>query len=231
MTTLVFDLDDTLYDQLLPFKKAVQKSFSFPADQIEDLYLMSRKYSDEVFELTHSGKMSLVDMHVYRIQNACAQWGMDLTFDQALCFQKAYQSYQDQISLFDNLARILTDCCQRDIQLVLMTNGPTEHQYRKIRQLDLTNWIPAEKIFISEKVGFSKPDRRFFDYVSKQLSLKERQTYYVGDSYENDIVGAKRANWQAVWFNHRNHLQPTSNYQYDYLLTDSNSLLSFVANL
>ncbi len=29
MTSVLFDLDDTLYDQLEPFKKAVQKNFLF----------------------------------------------------------------------------------------------------------------------------------------------------------------------------------------------------------
>ncbi len=29
------------------------------------------------------------------------------------------------------------------------------------------------------------------------------ETLYVGDNYDNDVLGAKSANWQALWFNHR----------------------------
>lgn len=231
MTTLVFDLDDTLYDQLLPFKKAVRKNFSFSENQIEDLYLLSRKFSDEVFEYTSNGEMSLTEMHVYRMQNACAQFGMDLSTEQAVSFQKDYERNQGQIQLFEEFPRFFDYCNKKRIRLALMTNGPTRHQWAKIHQLTLTNWIAAEDIFISAAVGLSKPDRLFFDHVAARMSLDLNHTYYIGDSYENDIVGAKQAGWQAVWANHRHRPEPETKGQYDYVLKNKDSLWSFANSL
>ena len=33
--------------------------------------------------------------------------------------------------------------------------------------------------------------------------MSPNETLYVGDNYENDVLGAKSANWQTLWFNHR----------------------------
>ncbi|HGM3434209.1 TPA: hypothetical protein ACKOH2_001091 [Clostridioides difficile] len=56
MINLIFDVDDTLYNQLTPFYTAYNKVFSsIKGISIEDLYMSSRKYSDEVFHMTENG--------------------------------------------------------------------------------------------------------------------------------------------------------------------------------
>lgn len=37
------------------------------------------------------------------------------------------------------------------------------------------------------------------------MGILQEEICYVGDSFENDIAGAKAAGWNAVWYNHRDH--------------------------
>ncbi|GEQ48363.1 HAD family hydrolase [Tetragenococcus koreensis] len=231
MSAVIFDLDDTLYDQLEPFKRAVQKDLLFPEAQIEDLYLFSRRFSDEVFHLTHTGKMKVEDMHIYRMQNACAQFGMNLTLEQALRFQEDYAYFQGQIELFEDAKETLSYCQQYNIPVGLITNGPTDHQWAKVQQLGLVNWIAEENIFISSAIGFSKPDIKLFEYAEQAMGLDKRDTYYIGDSYENDINGAKNAGWKAIWRNHRGRKKPQSKFLFDQVIEPNHTLSEIISVL
>ena len=82
MTAFLFDVDDTLYDQKQPFEKAYRTFF--PEDQEMDvgrLFVLSRKYSDEVYEDSQTGRMSMEEMYIYRIRKALEELGRTITED------------------------------------------------------------------------------------------------------------------------------------------------------
>ena len=55
---------------------------------------------------------------------------------------------------------------------------------------------------ISGQVGLTKPAEGIFRLMEKRLKLAPEDICYVGDYFENDVVGAKAAGWKAVWYNH-----------------------------
>jgi putative hydrolase of the HAD superfamily len=57
------------------------------------------------------------------------------------------------------------------------------------------------KIYISTLIGSSKPDPRAFQYGVKELGIPPRQILHIGDSWEEDILGAQRAGIRAIWLN------------------------------
>ena len=73
MTAILFDVDDTLYDQLEPFRLACGQVLGtdFRADY-ERLFVRSRYYSELVFNQSESGRMAMEDMYVYRLVHAFA---------------------------------------------------------------------------------------------------------------------------------------------------------------
>ncbi|HFU4479762.1 TPA: HAD family hydrolase, partial [Streptococcus suis] len=87
MKALIFDVDDTLYDQIQPFERALERHFEVAREQIEPLYLSFRRYADEVFEATAIGKMSLKDSHIYRMKHALADFGYQVSDATALAIQ------------------------------------------------------------------------------------------------------------------------------------------------
>lgn len=79
MTAILFDVDDTLYDQLEPFRLACGQVLGtdFRADY-ERLFVRSRYYSELVFNQSESGRMAMEDMYVYRLVHAFADLGLHL---------------------------------------------------------------------------------------------------------------------------------------------------------
>lgn len=84
----------------------------------------------------------------------------------------------------------------------IITNGFTQQQQRKLEQLDLDRFIEPRWQFISEKLGDAKPSVSCFRKVSKQLPEKITKIYYLGDSYQNDVIPSRLAYWCPIWLNH-----------------------------
>lgn len=221
MINLIFDVDDTLYNQLTPFYIAYDKVFSSIKNvSVKDLYISSRKYSDEVFHLTESGEMPIEKMHVYRIMKAFEELGNAITEKDAQNFQDEYIYQQSQITLIPEMEQVLNFAKEKNINIGIITNGPSSHQRMKLKQLNIEKWVDEENIFISSEVGFSKPDINIFRLAEKFMNLDKANTYYVGDSYKNDVVGSKKAGWKSIWMNHREHRVEELVYKPDFIILD-----------
>jgi putative hydrolase of the HAD superfamily len=58
--------------------------------------------------------------------------------------------------------------------------------------------------------GYRKPDPEFFEIVRWAAEHEASEIVYVGDSLADDIVGAKRAGFKAVWINRENASDATT---------------------
>ncbi|HEM4954609.1 TPA: HAD family hydrolase [Streptococcus suis] len=228
MKALIFDVDDTLYDQIQPFERALERHIEVAREQIELLYLSFRRYADEVFEATAIGKMSLKDSHIYRMKHALADFGYQVSDATALAIQIDYDYFQGQIELSPVFPEIFSWCQAQGIAMGIITNGPYRHQLRKIRTMGLVNWIELEHVLISGQVGITKPNPAIFQLMEERLGMSGEDICYLGDSFENDVVGAKAANWKAIWFNHRKRVEPIAPYQADKVVTDWDELVEVI---
>ncbi|MFM0621428.1 HAD family hydrolase [Streptococcus suis] len=228
MKALIFDVDDTLYDQIQPFERALERHIEVAREQIEPLYLSFRRYADEVFEATATGKMSLKDSHIYRMKHALADFGYQVSDAIALAIQIDYDYFQGQIELSPVFPEIFSWCQAQGIAMGIITNGPYRHQLRKIRTMGLVNWFELEHVLISGQVGITKPNPAIFQLMEERLGMSGEDICYLGDSFENDVVGAKAANWKVIWFNHRKRVEPVAPYQADKVVTDWDELVEVI---
>ncbi|MFM0855274.1 HAD family hydrolase [Streptococcus suis] len=228
MKALIFDVDDTLYDQIQPFERALERHIEVAREQIEPLYLSFRRYADEVFEATATGKMSLKDSHIYRMKHALADFGYRVSDATALAIQIDYDYFQGQIELSPVFPEIFSWCQAQGIAMGIITNGPYRHQLRKIRTMGLVNWFELEHVLISGQVGITKPNPAIFQLMEERLGMSGEDICYLGDSFENDVVGAKAANWKVIWFNHRKRVEPVAPYQADKVVTDWDELVEVI---
>ena len=225
MKAILFDVDDTLYDQVVPFENAYQAVFG-DAYQIscQELFVASRKHSDVVFEKSQNNEISMQEMYIYRISHAFRDFGIEITDEQALRFQELYGIGQKNITLIDPVKKLLRSLKKNGIILGIITNGPSEHQRAKIKSLNLNYWIKYDYTFISGDFEFSKPDIRIFEYAEQKLQLDKKDIWYVGDSYKNDVIGAKQAGWNCIWYNRRKHELPDIDIKPDFIVGDADSL-------
>lgn len=224
MINLLLDVDDTLYDQLKPFEDAYQMVFSHYDAPIDQLFIKSRYYSEEVFDLVNDGKMDQHEMHIYRMSKAFSFLGFKITKEEAQLFQSHYEQNQRKIEIAPEMRKLLNEAKSQGLTLGIITNGPTEHQSNKIKQLKLTDWVQKDNIFISDELGIAKPNIEIFRVVEQKMGIDRENSYYIGDSYRNDVVGAKAAGWHAIWVNRRNHVIPTNtDYLPEYIIDDQSS--------
>lgn len=204
MKAVFFDVDDTLYNQRDTFQRAYDELFGNRFElEIEKLFLARQRRSDEVFEASQIGAITMEEMYIYRVQKAFEDLGFFVTPEESLKFQELYVKNQQNLSMPQVTRELLDTLKRKGIALGVITNGPFEHQWKKVNALNLLNWMPREHILISGEVGITKPDRGIFDLAKERTGLKAEEMWFVGDSYENDILGAKGAGWHNLWVNRR----------------------------
>ncbi|WP_161525928.1 HAD family hydrolase [Trichococcus alkaliphilus] len=233
VTTFIFDVDDTLYDQLEPFRRAFQKHFSRFEDEvkIEELYKLSRKYSDEAFESTGYEITNMRKMHIYRISKAFEELGIRITDEEALQFQMAYEAFQNEIKLIEEIPQIFELLLQRGAKIGIITNGANDNQLRKINQLGLDKWIAPENMLVSEGAGVSKPSKEIFEAMERRMVFSKNDVYYIGDNFDNDVIGATAAGWKTIWVNFRNHKITNQEVSATYVVETPEELLRLVDGL
>ncbi|WP_175640207.1 HAD family hydrolase [Metabacillus schmidteae] len=210
MDTIIFDVDDTLYDQARSFHTTFRNMFEgpFTDEEIDQIYRVSRKYSEILFDQSEAGEITQFEWQTGRIIKACKDFNIPIDTEKAVEFHHLYVEEQQKIFLFDEVEQLLEALSKEGKQLAILTNGEEKHQAKKIEQLELTRWVPTENIFISGTHGHAKPKREIFEIIEEKLGLDKTKTVYIGDSFEKDVIGAKQVGWQAIWMNHRKRALP-----------------------
>lgn len=210
MEAVFFDIDDTLYDQGQPFAHAVRTVLGELPASVGELYKASRRHSGEVFAAYAQGSHPTDAIYVRRMRGTLADFGIELTDDQARAMQRVYASHSaGAMSLAPAMAASLEWCAGRARAGVgVITNGSPRMQRSKLQELGCFRWIRTEDVFISEELGMAKPDAKIFDYACSKMGVTPEGSLFVGDAYAVDVVGARAAHMPVVWFNHRDNPVP-----------------------
>ena len=87
-------------------------------------------------------------------------------------------------------------------RLILATNAAAsgEALVRKaLERVGLEEYFDA--VFTARELGMRKPDPAFFQVMLRTLDCAPHEAAMVGDDYQADVAGAKRAGLWTVWFN------------------------------
>ena len=88
MKAILFDVDDTIYDQQMVFDQACRDVFGeLKGVSLVDLFKANRYYSDESFDAMGRGEMTKEEMYIYRIKRAMEEFHLPITDEQAVRYQ------------------------------------------------------------------------------------------------------------------------------------------------
>ncbi len=79
----------------------------------------------------------------------------------------------------------------------IVSNADVDHLDRAIE----LNGLEFPLVISSESARCYKPDPRIFHEALAELGVAPEASLYVGDSQDDDIIGAKRAGMQVAWIN------------------------------
>ena len=88
--TVIFDIDDTLYDQMVPFRKACEAVLGGKGLDAEALYSARGKRGMEALQKVTDGLWTMEQNHIYRTKAGCADLGVAISDEEALRFQQVY---------------------------------------------------------------------------------------------------------------------------------------------
>jgi putative hydrolase of the HAD superfamily len=120
--------------------------------------------------------------------------GGDDGADEALTLElsDSYFGHRDRDpALFPDTVPCL-DALRAHYRLGLLSNGS-----RLPEKVGLDGYF--ESVVFAQDHRVAKPDKAIFEIVENQLGLAPAGCVLVGDHPVNDVVGAKRAGWSAVW--------------------------------
>ena len=85
-------------------------------------------------------------------------------------------------------------------RLYIVSNGTTAVQNGRIASAGIADYF--EGIFLSEEIGYVKPQREFFDVCCSQIpGFDANDAIILGDSLTSDIQGGINAGITTCWFN------------------------------
>lgn len=231
MLAIILDIDDTVYRQQAVFEQAICQHIAVEQSQLDTLFMASRKYSDLSFIQLQKGELTREEMYIYRLTQAFLDIDVQITPQQALAIQRDYEYQQQRLQLDPDIIHLLDYCQHHEITLGMITNGGSRQQWQKVKNLGLLKWIDKEAIIVSEDVGIIKPNPKIFQLLEDKLTLQADQTYYIGDAFHNDVIGALSAGWGAIWLNQYDLPISDERYQPHYMVKTRRQLLSIVQQL
>ena len=119
--------------------------------------------------------------------------------------------YRTQLGQGCQLIPGALDVCRKlksGYKLYVITNGVAKTQHSRLEGSGIASLMDG--IFISDEIGYNKPDRRFFDYVRKSIPGFEKSRVLVtGDGLLSDIKGGRDYGLDTCYLNIYNSLNTT----------------------
>lgn len=218
--TILFDIDDTLFDRNLAQAKILQ----IIVDSLPEIFgaldikRVAKAFS-ESDRLTVAEFDSGMPSEGLRDRRSRLFLGLlDLPESFADKITEIYVRHLPAVDApVEGAVRLVRELSGK-YQLGAVSNGLPDVQYRKLESLGLRHLFSC--IILSEEVGIRKPDPRIFLKAAHILHMLPRQCLYIGDTYASDIVGAKNAGMQACWFNRAQLLPQNEQIKPDFVVGD-----------
>ncbi len=198
-THLLFDNDNTLMDfdkaEVLAFRECYLQ-FDFPLPYSDDLL---KSYSDinkawwKKFEL---GQCSKAELTVGRFAEFLTVHLLSLPPE---TMYEAFATALGRQNILIDGALDLLKRLHSNYSLHIITNGISKVQHSRINSSPIREYIGH--VFVSEDVGYNKPDPRYFERVLKTLEVCKHQCIVIGDSLSSDIKGANNSGIDCIWYN------------------------------
>ncbi len=193
MIKVIFlDVDNTL----LSFSGYVQQTMAEGFRKFglkpytEDMFHVFEKINNEVWQQLERGEITFAELQQVRWNRVFDALGID--FD-GLVFEEYFRQQLFNSAVPEDGAFQLLDYLKGKYPLCVASNGPYEQQMNRLNIAKMTGYF--DYFFISEKLGFQKPSREFFDRCFDELhaggfpDLRPEETMIIGDSMSSDMAG------------------------------------------
>ncbi|MCD2345252.1 HAD family hydrolase [Clostridium guangxiense] len=216
---IVFDLDDTLYNEF----QFVQNGFKAVAEYLSHKYLIDSKelQSKMLNILNEYGRGKIFNV-------LCEKCGFieamnDLVF--------IYRNAKCKLNLYDDAYYIL-EKLRYNYKLGLITDGKASVQWNKIKCLGVENYF--DKIIVTDDFGrmYWKPHEYSYKKMLEYFKCEPQEAIYVGDNPTKDFIGARKVGFFTVRiireFGDNMKLKEEKGYEADFTINNLKELINII---
>ena len=199
---ILFDLDDTLFDQQYCSRVALTAlREGFPvlaAEPFEAFELRYRILLEEIHLLVLSGALTPAAARLQRYHRFLSAVYAATLEDAERANELYHVAYRAARRPVAGAVELLSHL-KPHVRIGIITNNVRHEQVEKLKHCGLDGLV--DLLVTSEDVGVAKPDPAIFHAALEQLACRPDEVVMVGDNWENDIVGASRVGIRSVWLN------------------------------
>ena len=223
---LLLDLDDTILDFHKAERIALSKTIQdFGVEPTEDALALYHKIIKWHWEQLELGVMTREEVLTGRFAVFFRELGKEV--DPTACAR----SYEHSLSIghyFLPGAEETVKALSQNYRLFLVSNGTATVQHSRLTSAGLYPYF--EQVFVSQEIGFNKPDKAYFDRCFERIpGFDAEKALMVGDSLTSDIKGGINAGVRTVWINPKH--KDCGNIRPDYQLEALSQLPSLLKEL
>ncbi len=209
--SVIYDLDDTLYDFITANQYAekaliaeAERRFGidgarFGAAYAGTYYSVRNAMPADLLALIPED-VGIAAMHsrTLRLDLTLTRLGLPVLPHAVELYDFYWETLLDHMTREPHLPETLQALKAKGLRVGVGTNMTARMQYRKLIRLGLSEWV--DFVVTSDECVFDKPDPRFFDLVIRKAGCPAENCLFIGDNYQLDYLGARASGLQALWY-------------------------------
>ena len=203
---IFLDLDDTILDFHASEREAIVETLEhFGVLVNEEIITIYRNFNKKCWQALERGEMTREEVLTKRFELLFSDLDINVSSEDV---QYYYERRLAEGVVFVDGAIELLESLKGKYNLYITSNGTAFVQDRRIAASGLAEYF--DDIFISERMGANKPDKRFFDACFERMENKDRDsTVIIGDTLTSDILGGINAGIHTCYFTFGKEPEPS----------------------
>ncbi len=183
LSTIIFDLDDTLYDEIEYCRSGLHFIADFLAESIKTV-TTEQLFNTFWAQFTAGNRTKTINLALDEL---------NISYDDKLinCLITIYRNHVPKIKLPKD-SRDVLEQLQDKYTLALLTDGFLPAQKLKVQSLRIEKYF--NRIIYTEQLGreFWKPSTIGFEQLLRNLNAKAETAVYVADNEEKDFIAPNK---------------------------------------
>lgn len=176
---MIFDLDDTLYDESQYVRQAFANTAGYLACRLGTPERKGEFYGHMLKIVEQNGRGRVFDL-------LCEEAGVNLPIEELV---EVYRSTRPFLKLYPDAEQILKLLEESGIKTGLVTDGCSRVQHEKIAALGLD--VRLDSVIATDDYGICKPQTTVYEKCLEALDCVPGEAAYIGDNPRKDFIGAR----------------------------------------
>lgn len=193
------DVDNTLLDFQEGAKEAMDKAFEKRGmKRKEGFFEIFKRINDGLWHKIELGELTREGLAKIRFNMIFREAGIYLD---GVEFERDFRKNLAESAVKVKNAEEILKYISQKYPIYVTSNAPQGQQLLRLEKAGLLQYITD--VFTSERMGFNKPDKRFFDMCFDMIpSVLPEEIMIIGDSINADVRGGIENGLKTCWFNY-----------------------------